>query len=157
MRNNMKKIIIFCLAVLPFLTSCVTQKEIVRMCSKRCEIELKNAKVLVFKEDRIILSGDGDEYIVIDLSKDFEEFESAVQESDNWHYFSGHDRGLQCPKNEYFEIPQEGYYCIIDWQQPREKKFDGSQIWAKERYSLNYTVMIYDPAVKKLYSYSLDT
>ena len=121
----------------------MTQKDILRMCSNRCEIELENAEVILFEEDKINFLGDGDEWIIIDLSKSFNKFENAIRENKNWKFCHKDEVNIDI-SHKYFEIP-EG------------KKFDSSQINAEERYSYNYTVMIYDPATKKIYSYSLDT
>ncbi len=139
-----------------FLSSCMTQKDIIKMCSNRCQAELENAEVILFEEDKINFLGDGDEWIIIDLSKSFNKFENAIRENKNWKFCHKDEVNIDI-SHKYFEIPEEGYYCIIDWQQPEGKKFDSSQINAEERYSYNYTVMIYDPATKKIYSYSLDT
>lgn len=139
-----------------FLSSCMTQKDIIKMCSNRCQTELENAEVVLFEEDKINFLGDGDEWIIIDLSRNFNKFENAIRENKKWKFCHKNEINVYI-SDEYFEIPEEGYYCIIDWQQAEGKQFDASQINAKERYSYNYTVMIHDPVTKKIYSYSLDT
>lgn len=54
----MKKLCFLFVTLAFSLSSCMTQKDILRMCSNRCEIELENAEVILFEEDKINFLGD---------------------------------------------------------------------------------------------------
>ena len=54
----MKKLCFLFVTLAFSLSSCMTQKDILRMCSNRCEIELENAEVILFEEDKINFLGE---------------------------------------------------------------------------------------------------
>ncbi len=170
---SMKRILSFAIVIcLVLLTSCTYSVDEHALISDKLGVDVSSGEIRVYNDTHGGFLGDGEAYAEIVFPDDA--FCEALSSSTEWLPLplsrnlsvavyggtirNGESRSsLIKDKNDELLIPEitAGYYFFTDRHSESKDEKDDSLIF--ERYSLNFTLAIYDPSTRTLYFYAIDT
>ncbi|MBO5328889.1 MAG: hypothetical protein J6B04_06925 [Clostridia bacterium] len=169
MRKLLSFLLILCIYSLTACTSTATEHEII---SKDLGVDVSKGQVQIYRDDHGGFHGDGETYAKITFSD--ESFYNAIQNNAEWarlpltQILTVVVYGGTLPNGDSWEsfikdeddkllIPSisDGYYFFKDRHIESKSEKEDSPIF--DRYSMNFTLAIYDSQSKVLYFYEIDT
>ena len=111
--------------------------------------------------------GDGNKYMILDCSKNAEKARNLVKDwkslpfSENLNLYmyggekKGESYGYKFAEEAHLPIIENGVYKFVDRHSEAKDPYDDSELL--DRYSINFSVAVYDFDTDKLYYFEIDT
>lgn len=150
-----KSVRLFLITVITILFSSCSTTSPKQIVENVTETSIEGSK-LVFKDSNWLANGDGHQWFIFEFDDENAKlFEERIKEAGTWNplpFPSYIEELIQAfGSSSFFPNTENGWWCVVDYQNPEELRHDGSKIWTKERFSVDFNFVIYDANTHKLY------